>query len=211
LIRAGLTRLGYWGGIPFGGLSVPFEFTASIIGGIRVHVDTSGVTYLDVQILGSETVDNALEIELESFNATSGTNSGGTGNAVWGGIAGTLALQTDLISALNGKESADAAIQSHITGTGSPHTAAGVGAETAGAVSTHDGLAAPHSAATSVGGKTIPTGGIADAATLGTHVGLTTTAHGGVLASTAFSGLAKITVAGSAPGSPDTGDLWIST
>ena len=33
-----------------------------------------------------------------------------------------------------------AAIQSHITGTGSPHTAAGVGAEAAGAVSSHAGL-----------------------------------------------------------------------
>jgi hypothetical protein len=41
-------------------------------------------------------------------------------------------------------ESADAAIQSHITGTGSPHTAAGVGADPAGtassAVSAHAGL-----------------------------------------------------------------------
>ncbi len=39
-----------------------------------------------------------------------------------------------------GAEPADAAIQAHITGTGSPHTAAGVGAEAAGAVSAHAGL-----------------------------------------------------------------------
>lgn len=37
-------------------------------------------------------------------------------------------------------EPADAALQTHITGTGSPHTAAGVGAEAAGAVSSHAGL-----------------------------------------------------------------------
>jgi len=47
------------------------------------------------------------------------------------------------------------------------------------------------------------------ASDLSTHTGYTITAHGGLLASTAFSGFAKITVAASAPGSPSTNDLWI--
>lgn len=72
-------------------------------------------------------------------------------------------------------EPANAAITTHISGTGSPHTAAGVGADAAGtaaaAVSAHDGLATPHAVATSVGGKAIPAGGIADAGTLSTHTG----------------------------------------
>jgi hypothetical protein len=44
---------------------------------------------------------------------------------------------------------------------------------------------------------------------LTTHTGLTTTAHGGVLASGAFSGLSKITVSTNAPVAPSTGDLWV--
>lgn len=65
----------------------------------------------------------------------------------------------------------DAAIQTHITGTGSPHTAAGVGAEASGAVATHDGLATVHANATTIGGKAVPTGGFADASTLSSHTG----------------------------------------
>lgn len=44
-----------------------------------------------------------------------------------------------------GAEPANANIQTHVTGTGSPHTAAGVGAEAAGAVAAHAGAADPHS------------------------------------------------------------------
>lgn len=44
-----------------------------------------------------------------------------------------------------------------------------------------------------------------------THIALTTTAHGGVLPSTAFSGLAKISVGTITPGSPGAGDLWVDT
>ena len=71
-------------------------------------------------------------------------------------------------------EDANSNIQAHVTGTGSPHTAAGVGAEVSGAVSTHDGLSGPHATATSVGGKNIPSGGIADAGTLSTHTSAAT-------------------------------------
>jgi hypothetical protein len=46
---------------------------------------------------------------------------------------------------------------------------------------------------------------------LAAHASLTTTAHGGVLPSTSFSGLAKITVSASAPGTPSAGDLWVDT
>ncbi len=56
------------------------------------------------------------------------------------GTALTAGSWTALAAAAVGAEAADAAIQSHITGTGSPHTAAGVGAEAAGAVSSHAGL-----------------------------------------------------------------------
>lgn len=52
---------------------------------------------------------------------------------------------------------------------------------------------------------------IAKTADLAAHEGLTTTAHGGLLPSTAFSGLAKITVGTVAPGSPSAGDLWVDT
>ena len=55
--------------------------------------------------------------------------------------------------ALAGAEAADAAIQTHIAGTGSPHTAAGVGAEAAGAVATHAAVAAPHSGHVQVAGQ----------------------------------------------------------
>jgi hypothetical protein len=81
-------------------------------------------------------------------------------------------------SAIAGKEPANSNIQAHVTGTGSPHTAAGVGAEAAGAVAAHDGLTTPHASATSVGGKTIPAGGIADAGTLSAHTGASAP-HGG--------------------------------
>ncbi len=62
-------------------------------------------------------------------------------------------------TAIAGKEPANSNIQTHVTGTGSPHTAAGVGA----------------------------------------------------LATTAFSGLAKITVGTGQPGTPSVGDLWVDT
>jgi hypothetical protein len=43
------------------------------------------------------------------------------------------------------------------------------------------------------------------------HANLTTTAHGGLLPSSAFSGLAKIIVSGTEPSTPTTGDLWVNT
>jgi hypothetical protein len=46
---------------------------------------------------------------------------------------------------------------------------------------------------------------------LTTHTGLTTTAHGGLLPSTAFSGVAKITVGTTEPSTPSAGDLWVDT
>lgn len=46
---------------------------------------------------------------------------------------------------------------------------------------------------------------------LTTHENLTTSAHGGILAATAFSGLAHLSVSSVAPTSPAINDLWIQT
>ncbi len=46
---------------------------------------------------------------------------------------------------------------------------------------------------------------------LAAHASLTTTAHGGVLPSTSFSGLTKITVSATPPVDPAEGDLWVDT
>jgi hypothetical protein len=46
-------------------------------------------------------------------------------------------------------------------------------------------------------------------ATIDTHISATTTAHGGVLPSTSFSGVNKITVSITQPTNPTTGDLWV--
>lgn len=108
---------------------------------------------------------------------------GAAGAVAWGSITGTLSLQTDLQSALDakansshthtqsdvtnlvtalaGKEPANANIQTHIASTSNPHS--------------------------------------------------TTAAQVGALATTAFSGLAKITVSATQPVGPSVGDLWIST
>jgi len=81
----------------------------------------------------------------------------GGGGGVWGGIAGTLADQTDLKNALDAKaltthnhtgtyEPANTNIQSHITSTTNPHsvTATQVGAEPFGTVTTHAALTNVH-------------------------------------------------------------------
>jgi hypothetical protein len=109
-------------------------------------------------------------------------------------------------------------IQTHVTGTGSPHTAAGVGAETSGAVATHAAITSSVHGFDSSGnapaqshGNTRHTDNYALDSDLTTHVGLTTTAHGGLLPATSFSGLAKITVSATAPVAPGVGDLWVDT
>ncbi len=43
------------------------------------------------------------------------------------------------------------------------------------------------------------------------HAALTTTAHGGILASSSFSGLSKISVGITQPPTPSIGDLWADT
>lgn len=70
------------------------------------------------------------------LGTTSNPCGTGSGSANWGGIGGTLASQTDLATALAGKEAANSNIQAHISSTSNPHstTAAQVGAiATAGA------------------------------------------------------------------------------
>jgi hypothetical protein len=52
-------------------------------------------------------------------------NSGAHATPAWGSITGTLSSQSDLNSALSGKEAANANIQSHISETGTPHVTAG--------------------------------------------------------------------------------------
>ena len=81
-----------------------------------------------------------------------------------------------------GAEPANSNIQSHVTGTGSPHTPAGIGAEPSNSnIQSHvTGTGSPHTAA-----------GV------------------GALASTAFSGLAKITVGATEPSTPSVNDLWV--
>src|SRR3990167_9522832 len=88
----------------------------------------------------------------------------GGGNPAWDDITGkpstfppTLPIAesgvTDLVTDLAAKESANANIHTHVTGTGSPHTSAGVGAEAAGAVATHAAVPAPHSGHVQVAGQ----------------------------------------------------------
>ena len=85
---------------------------------------------------------------------------------------------TGLASDLAAKEAANANLQTHVTGTGSPHTAAGVGAEASGAVATHDGLATVHASATTIGGKAIPSAGFEPlSAAIQTHIGGTGSPH----------------------------------
>ena len=120
------------------------------------------------------------------------TPGSGPGSVEWGDITGLIVNQTDLQAALDGKaptahahaeadvtnlitdlagkEPANANIQTHVTGTGSPHTPAGVGAEPAGAVATHAG------AATGVHGAGAST--LATAANIATHAALAATVHG---------------------------------
>jgi len=108
---------------------------------------------------------------------------------------------TGLASDLAAKEAANANLQTHVTGTGSPHTAAGVGAEASGAVATHDGLATVHASATTIGGKALPSGTIEDttgsAGKVSTHAALLT-AHHAASATPATSGTQAVT-----PGSVD--------
>lgn len=123
-----------------------------------------------------------------------GTPPTGTGwRHVTAGVedsAASTPTYTDVGAAASGHnhsgtyEPADTAIQTHVTGTGSPHTPAGIGAESANSnIQTHvTGTGSPHTAA-----------GV------------------GALASTAFVGVSKITVGTSQPGSPTTGDLWVDT
>jgi hypothetical protein len=114
-------------------------------------------------------------------------HSGGPGGAVWGAITGTLSTQNDLQSALNGKAPSAEGVSN-----GNSHDHIG-----------GDGAQVDHAGLSNIGATTH--------AQLDTHLGLTTTAHGGLLPATSFSGLAKITVSTVPPGAPSVGDLWIST
>src|SRR5688572_10208513 len=51
------------------------------------------------------------------------TNPPGGGSSAWGGITGTLSAQTDLQTALDGKEAANANIQTHIASAHAPSNA----------------------------------------------------------------------------------------
>lgn len=85
-----------------------------------------------------------------------------------------------LNAAAVGAEAANANIQTHVTGTGSPHTPAGVGAEPAGAVATHAAVAAPHSGHVIIAGQLGGTAGTPDVRGLRTTTGPTLLTMAGV-------------------------------
>jgi hypothetical protein len=106
------------------------------------------------------------------------------------------------------------ALEGHTGNSNNPHstTAAQTGAATTSALTAHTEAAAPHTghaASTHAHSPGDVTGTAVIASDFSAHTGATTAAHGGVLASTALSGVAKITVGATAPVGPTTGDLWI--
>lgn len=107
---------------------------------------------------------------------------GAAGNVYWGGIQGTITNQTDLMLQLNGKaNSSHTHAESDVT-----------------------------NLITDLAGKEPANSNIQAHISSTSNPHATTAAQVGALATSAFSGLAKITVSGSAPGSPSIGDLWIS-
>jgi hypothetical protein len=118
---------------------------------------------------------------------------------VLAGHMGDVANPHVVTAAQAGAEAANANIQAHVTGTGAPHTPAGVGAEAAGAVATH--------AAVTVSVHGFDAAGAAPAQSHDNAKHSTAYATEAARAAM-FSGTTKITVAAVAPGGPTAGDLW---
>ena len=114
--------------------SKEYQLIADITNGSWVEVTggsgSSTIASLTDVVITAPTASQVLSYDeaTSKWINTAATSSGGT----WGSITGTLSSQTDLQTALDGKEPANANIQSHISSTANPHgvTAAQVGAYT---------------------------------------------------------------------------------
>ena len=114
--------------------SKEYQLIADITNGSWVEVTggsgSSTIASLTDVVITAPTASQVLSYDeaTSKWINTAATSSGGT----WGRITGTLSSQTDLQTALDGKEPANANIQSHISSTSNPHsvTAAQVGAYT---------------------------------------------------------------------------------
>lgn len=111
--------------------SKEYQLIADITNGSWVEVTggsgSSTIASLTDVVITAPTASQVLSYDeaTSKWINTAATSSGGT----WGSITGTLSIQTDLQTALDGKEPANANIQSHISSTSNPHsvTAAQVG------------------------------------------------------------------------------------
>lgn len=131
------------------------------------------------------------------------------GSVSWGGISGTITAQTDLVDYI--AEQGGGGVWGAITGTLADQTDLQTALNAKAALSHTHTEAQVTNLVSDLAGKEPANSNIQAhiASTANPHS--TTAAQVGALATSAFSGLAKITVSATQPGSPATGDLWIES